>query len=84
MATAITGKGCFGQKCARSACDNSDAQGFNQSTRRYYCRKCARTINQMNRADAFRLYGTDLCIDALVNRFEVARNDNAPQVGKEQ
>ncbi len=50
-----------GQKCNRAACNNQDAQWFNHSTRKYYCADCAAKLNKLNKVDALKLYGHDLC-----------------------
>lgn len=55
-------KGERGDQCARGVCQKPNAQWFNQSTRKWYCRGCARAINRANRTDAQRLYGGPLCI----------------------
>lgn len=54
-------KGELGGECNRSACDKSNAVFFNHSTEKYYCPKCARTINEYNKKDAMELYGHNLC-----------------------
>lgn len=54
-------KGHFGQECNRTACNELFAFYFNHSTRKYYCVKCARLINNMNRVEAMKLFGHDLC-----------------------
>lgn len=55
-------KGEFKQECNRTACSNADAVFYNHSTRKYYCGTCATLINKVNRADAMRMFGHDLCI----------------------
>ena len=54
-------KGEFDGICNRKVCEEKPAKWFNHSTRKYYCRKCAETINRHNQQDAFRLFGHDLC-----------------------
>ncbi len=58
-------KGAFFGTCNRGACSNSPAIFYNYSTQRCYCQECAIIINDVNRADAFRLYGHDLCIEMI-------------------
>lgn len=60
-ATISTTRGELGGLCNRQSCANLDAQWFHLSTRRYYCRDCARQINRVNRSEALSLYGRDLC-----------------------
>jgi lysine/ornithine N-monooxygenase len=57
-------KGTHGHECYRTACKNSPATYFNQSTHKYYCAECASTINELNRADAMQLFKSELCIEA--------------------
>lgn len=54
-------KGVLGKLCYRSVCDNDEALYYNKSTKKHYCRSCASIINDANRADAYRFYGTELC-----------------------
>lgn len=54
-------KGDHKEECNRTVCSNSPAVYYNHSTRKYYCIECAELINRMNRADAFRMFGHDLC-----------------------
>jgi late competence protein required for DNA uptake (superfamily II DNA/RNA helicase) len=54
-------KGEYQGGCNRSACDNHNAEYYNHSTRMYYCRSCVKLINGVNRNDAMRLFGHDLC-----------------------
>lgn len=37
-------KGDQGGECNRTRCDNKDAQWFNRSTRKHYCKPCAMRI----------------------------------------
>jgi hypothetical protein len=55
-------KGDYKEQCNRTACSNNNAQHYNFSTTKYYCRECAEIINQMNGHAAFAIYGHDLCI----------------------
>lgn len=56
-------KGEYGKECYRAACDNKEnVVYYNQSTQKFYCPHCANLINDANRADAMRIYGTELCI----------------------
>jgi hypothetical protein len=41
-------KGFFGGSCNREACQAPGADYYNRSTRRYYCRACAHSINRAN------------------------------------
>jgi len=50
-----------GQKCARTACNNPNAQWYNHSTRMFYCETCAAKLNKIHREEAMKLYGHDLC-----------------------
>lgn len=55
-------KGEYDGSCNRSACLKPHARYYNHSTQKYYCATCAHMINDMNRADAMRLYGHELCV----------------------
>ena len=46
-------KGVAGGNCNRSSCQAPGAVYFNRSTRKFYCRQCAATINEAN--------GEELC-----------------------
>lgn len=48
-------------KCHRRACDSNHDNYFNHSTRAFYCKSCAESLNTSNRYDAEKLYGHDLC-----------------------
>ena len=55
---------CKGHKsgqCNRSICNNDNANYYNHATRKYYCEKCARTINKSNYNEAMLMYGHELC-----------------------
>lgn len=54
-------KGEYGQECNRTACKNPLAFFYNHSTRKYYCEVCAVLLNKVNKTDAMRLFGHDLC-----------------------
>ena len=55
-------KGNYNQECNRTACKNLRAVFYNKSTQKYYCASCAKLINDANRFDSMRLYGTpNLC-----------------------
>lgn len=58
-------KGLFGGSCNRRACQRPGADWFNHSTRRYYCRSCAHTLNTdpFNARDAQEMYGHQLCTE---------------------
>lgn len=58
-------KGGFNGLCNRKACNNDNAVFYNYSTKMYYCVSCARLINDMNRLDAMRLFGHELCIRVI-------------------
>jgi hypothetical protein len=47
--------------CNRTSCQSRGAIWYNHSTQAYYCTPCARNINELNRMEAMRLYGHDLC-----------------------
>ena len=64
-------KGEPGGDCARKACDNGPAVGFNRSTGLWYCGRCSALINEENRENSRRLYG----VDDLVILPEVFKND---------
>jgi hypothetical protein len=49
------------KKCYRRSCQKEGATWYNHSTEQYYCPTCARQINNANKADAFRLFGHELC-----------------------
>jgi hypothetical protein len=55
--------GAFGGRCNRQsvACSNM-ASWFNHSTRKYYCRECAKLINEAN-PEWKREYGENLCTE---------------------
>lgn len=60
-------KGVYGLTCNRSACTTKQpANWYNHSTRLYYCKSCAMMINDVNRADAHRLFGHELCTEGAV------------------
>jgi hypothetical protein len=54
-------KGDHNDECNRTACDKKPAVYFNHSTRKFYCIDCAARINELNYADAMRLFGHELC-----------------------
>lgn len=60
-------KGKYNLECYRAACKNGKAVYFNHSTRMYYCRSCAFTLNEANETDAWRLFGHDLCTIQTTN-----------------
>jgi len=41
-------KGDLGGECFRRVCSTPGARYFNSSTRRHYCWRCARLINELN------------------------------------
>ena len=51
-------KGTYDKECNRTACNNSRAVFYNKSTQMYDCAPCAKLINDANRNDSLRLYGT--------------------------
>jgi peptide deformylase len=51
--TPTAAKGDYYGECNRTACDNTPATCFNESTKKFYCIPCARRINEVN--------GTQLC-----------------------
>lgn len=55
-------KGDYKDICNITRCDNENAEYFNHSTRRYYCKSCAFNLNNdpYNNRDAMRLFGHDL------------------------
>lgn len=63
------GKGEKGGRCNRTACQMPAAEcpdgvrWFNHSTRRYYCWRCAWSLNEdpFNKRDAQKLWGHNLC-----------------------
>ena len=65
MAKESVKKGEKGGLCNRTACDNPDASWYNHSTKKYYCSSCAGLINYYNRADAYELFGHELCTKCL-------------------
>lgn len=55
-------KGALGGSCNRTACLRpNSAYWYNHSTRKHYCRSCARELNKANRTDAMELFGHELC-----------------------
>jgi hypothetical protein len=60
-------KGSYNNECYRSSCVNIRAIFYNKSTRMYYCSSCAKLINDANKADSMRLYGTPFLCE-LVNK----------------
>ena len=54
-------KGKYEGNCNRTACQRPGAVWYNHSTREHYCSSCASTLNKVNRADAMRMFGHDLC-----------------------
>lgn len=62
-------KGVFGGACNITRCQRPDsAYWFNHSTRAYYCRSCAHTLNfdHFNRKDAMEMWGHFLCTEGKV------------------
>ena len=55
-------KGEYKGSCNRKDCQKPGAVWFNHSTKKYYCASCARLINELNKAEAFKLFGHNLCI----------------------
>lgn len=56
-------KGLWGGRCNRGSCLKPNAVFFNRSTRAFYCFKCARLLNDVNRKEAEALYGGLLCVE---------------------
>lgn len=54
-------KGVYSGNCNRKDCQKPGALFYNHSTRMYYCVICARMINDVNRSDAIRMFGHELC-----------------------
>ena len=54
-------KGEFGGICYRTSCQKPGATWFNHSTVKFYCDECAAMINDANRAEAYRIFGHELC-----------------------
>lgn len=54
-------KGKYMEKCNRSSCLGIPATHYNHSTEKYYCKSCADAINRVNKIDAIRLFGHDVC-----------------------
>lgn len=54
-------KGELNGECNRTACNNKGARFYNHSTKKHYCAKCARQINEYNHNDSIRIYGHELC-----------------------
>lgn len=64
-------KGIKDGNCNVTACQRPGATFFNKSTRKYYCRACAKEINWPGgRADTKALYGTDLLCEEDVREPE--------------
>lgn len=53
-------KGRKGGSCNFTACQRPGATWFHHSTEAWYCERCARELNQINRLDAAILYGHGL------------------------
>lgn len=68
-------KGDYNDECYRTACDISPATFFNHSTEKHYCVGCADLINRHNAADAYRLFGHDLCT-RVCNDPDSSQNSN--------
>jgi len=67
MEAEVKEKGEYLGKCNRSACLAIPATHYNYSTQKYYCAACASIINDMNRRDALRMFGHDLCLPGPIN-----------------
>jgi len=55
-------KGGPGNECARTACTNKPAIGFNRSTNLWYCESCSERLNKENKTDAMKIFGGDLVL----------------------
>ena len=67
--TLAADKGEFGGSCNITHCQRpNSATWYNHSTRKYYCRSCAHTLNydQFNRKDALEVWGHLLCTEGRV------------------
>jgi hypothetical protein len=61
--TLANDKGMMAGSCNRTACQApQSAFYYNKSTQKFYCASCAKLINDANRADAMRLYNSELCV----------------------
>jgi hypothetical protein len=59
-------KGVYGLTCNRGACTTGmPATWYNHSTQLFYCKSCAMNINLLNREDAMKLFGHDLCTEGV-------------------
>jgi hypothetical protein len=58
-------KGSYNEECNRTACQQPPATWYHFDTKKYYCKWCARMLNEANREDALRIYGHDLCVEGL-------------------
>ena len=61
-------KGELNGKCNITSCQKpNSATWYNHSTRKYYCPSCARRLNtdEFNKRDAVRMFGHDLCTEAV-------------------
>lgn len=65
MSTNHPDKGKQNGRCNVTSCQAPGATWFNHSTRAWYCRPCAMAINRVNRVDAMRFYGHELCLPLL-------------------
>jgi len=57
-------KGNYKEECNITSCQKpNSAVWFNHSTRKYYCKDCAKRLNDdyFNKIDAQRMFGHDLC-----------------------
>lgn len=55
-------KGGPGEECARTACSNKPAIGYNRSTGMWYCRECSILLNRENKEEAMKIFGGPLVI----------------------
>ena len=55
-------KGKWRGNCERTSCQKPDAVWYNYSTKKFYCKSCAKAINLANHDDSMKLYGHELCI----------------------
>ena len=57
----VMNKGAKNGNCNRTACQKPGAVYYNHSTQKYYCPVCAHMLNEVNKADAMKIFGHDLC-----------------------
>jgi len=60
-------KGVKNGNCNRTACQVEGADHYSVWTQAYYCKSCARMINNANRPHARRMYNVNDCVFIVAN-----------------